>query len=46
MEICLKYNAIHDFSELLRTVSNPTDVAQFLSHTGKTYLKKLTRMGL
>ena len=31
----LKYDAIHDFSVLLRTGSNPADINRFLSHVGK-----------
>ncbi len=30
---CLKYDAIHDFSEWLTTGSNPADINQFRSHT-------------
>ena len=33
---CLQYYAIQDFSELLRTDSNPADINRFRSHTGNT----------
>ena len=35
VENWLLYDMIHDFSELLRTGSNPADINWFLSHTGK-----------
>ena len=36
-ENALQHVAIHDFSVLLRTVSNPTDINRFRSHTGKGF---------
>ena len=33
-----KLSVIHDFSAWLRTVSNPADINQFRSHTGKKFL--------
>ena len=35
-----KLSVIHDFSVWLRTVSNPADINQFRSHTGKIFLMK------
>ena len=34
VEICLKNDAIHDFTVWLRTASNPGDINRFRSHTG------------
>ena len=31
----MKFGAIHDFSELLKTGSNPPDISQFQSHIEK-----------
>ena len=53
MEKCLNYDAIHDFSVLLRTGSNQADKYRFRSHTRKlknyaSFLKQFSnyfRMG-
>ena len=43
MENCLYYNVIHDFSVLLITGSNPTDMKRFRSHTGNYFLLPIPR---
>ena len=40
-EYCFKCDTIHDFSLWLRTSSNPADINQFQSHTGKKDKKKI-----
>ena len=34
VEICMYYDAVHDFSVWMRTGSNPADIDRFRSHTG------------
>ncbi len=42
MENYLQYDAIHNFSVLLRTSSNPADIDRFRSHTEKYLHLKLS----
>ena len=36
--LCIQYDAIHNFSVLLRTCSNPADINWFGSHTGILFI--------